>query len=153
MKTLTVQLLDLYMSPGRWSVLIEIFRRFIKLYWKLMCVTWNVTLSIPIKVRHPSTYGCTAPSAPWLPPKGVSIPFYPSSFPPSHIPGIWATSSHLLLGFPTHHVLWNFPLRTFCESSSTITMWHAHSSLLTLTPSQTFKSFQRPQISIFLPDR
>ena len=61
------------------------------------------------------------------------------------------TSSHLVLGFPTGLVLWNFLLRTFSgiPSPSILQIWPAHPSLLMLTSSTTFRSWHKLQISLF----
>jgi hypothetical protein len=52
-----------------------------------------------------------------------------------------ATSSHLVLGFPTGLVLWNYPLRTFIgiHSSSILIIWPFHLSLLILILQTIFR--------------
>jgi hypothetical protein len=64
-----------------------------------------------------------------------------------HTPGIcnaffWTTSYHLILGFPTALVLWDFPLRIFFGilSSSILMMWPAHPNLLILVLSTIIRS-------------
>jgi len=63
-----------------------------------------------------------------------------------HTPGIcnaffWTSSSHLILGFPTALVSWDFPLRIFgIHSSSILNMLPAHPNLLILLSSTIFRS-------------
>jgi hypothetical protein len=66
----------------------------------------------------PSMYGATSPSEPWPPSRGDFIrPCFQlfSSILLSLaaiITSLWTTSAHLVLGFPTGHVLWKFPFKT-----------------------------------------
>jgi len=55
------------------------------------------------------------------------------------------TFAHLVLGYPTDLLLWNFPLRIFWGilSSSSLTICPAHPSLLILISSTIFRSLYK----------
>lgn len=57
-----------------------------------------------------------------------------SRIPETYIAYLWAVSSHLLRGFPTNFVLWNFPLTILLStiSSSTVLLLPANPSLINL---------------------
>jgi hypothetical protein len=57
---------------------------------------------------------------------------------------VWTTSAHLVLGFPTDFVLWNFPLRIFPWdpfSLHSYDMTHPSQCLLILISSTIFRLF------------
>jgi hypothetical protein len=98
-----------------------------------------------------SIYGTTAPPGPWSPSEDASILLYLllfSSilfFPRICDVSLQTTYSHLVLGFPTGLVLWNFPLRTFIgiHSSSILIKWPVHLSLLILILHTIFRSLYK----------